>query len=54
VRLNNVLATLKYSTSSKSFELKTGEFSLRDMLPEKAHVDYKRDCSSGVIHVRDK
>ncbi|KAG0372396.1 hypothetical protein BGX24_000312 [Mortierella sp. AD032] len=54
VRLNNVLATLQYSTNSKSFELKTGEFSLRVRLPDKAHVDYKLDCSSGVIYVRDK
>ncbi|KAK3848400.1 MAG: hypothetical protein J3R72DRAFT_428940 [Linnemannia gamsii] len=54
VRLNNVLATLQYSTNSKSFELRTGEFSLRARLPDKAHVDYKLDCSSGVIYVRDK
>ncbi|KAK3841794.1 MAG: hypothetical protein J3R72DRAFT_421702 [Linnemannia gamsii] len=54
VRLNNVLATLKYSTSSKSFKLKTGEFSLSDRLPDKAHVGYKLDCLSGMIYVRDK
>ncbi|KAG0279748.1 hypothetical protein BGZ95_000347 [Linnemannia exigua] len=54
VRLNNVLATLKYSTRSKSFGLKIGQFSLRDRLPDKAYIEYKLICSSGMIHVRDK
>ncbi|KAK3848431.1 MAG: hypothetical protein J3R72DRAFT_500194 [Linnemannia gamsii] len=52
-RLNNVLATLKYSTKTKSFKLKAGEFSLRTMLPDKGYIDFELFCPSGLVNIRE-
>ncbi|KAG9061230.1 hypothetical protein KI688_007568 [Linnemannia hyalina] len=55
VQLNNALASLKFDPTSRTFEIVDGDFSLRTMLPEKAHIDYGLVCpnSTTVIPIRD-
>ncbi|KAF9087380.1 hypothetical protein BGX23_008167 [Mortierella sp. AD031] len=55
VRLNQALASLKYDAASGGFEPLNGDFSLRSMLPDKAHIDYELLCpnSTASIPIRD-
>lgn len=55
VQLNQALATLKFDPTSNTFEIVNGDFSLRSMLPENAHIDYGLVCpnSTTVVPIRD-
>ncbi|KAH7058000.1 hypothetical protein BKA57DRAFT_448355 [Linnemannia elongata] len=55
VQLNQALANLKFNPTNGTFETLNGDFSLRDMLPEKAYIDYGLVCpnSTTVVPIRD-
>lgn len=55
VRLNQALGSLKFDPKSRTFEILNGDFSLRSMLPDNAHIDYGLVCpnSTAVIPIQD-
>ncbi|KAF9968208.1 hypothetical protein BGZ70_005889 [Mortierella alpina] len=54
VRFNNALGTFSYSQPTQTWAAKTGEFSMRAILPESEHLTYGLRCDAvkGDLHYR--
>ncbi|KAF9567718.1 hypothetical protein EC968_003177 [Mortierella alpina] len=54
VRFNNALSSYTYAAESKTWDSKRGEFSLRAVLPESAHLTYGLRCKAAKrdVHYR--
>ncbi|KAG0210467.1 hypothetical protein BGX28_009277 [Mortierella sp. GBA30] len=53
VRLNDALATQHYDVNKKEFVLVAGAFAERSTLPEKPYVEYRLQCGSRTVPLRE-
>ncbi|KAG0197942.1 hypothetical protein BGX28_008574 [Mortierella sp. GBA30] len=53
VRLNEAIATQHYDARRKEFVLVAGSFAERNTLPEKSNVEYRLQCGSRSIRLRE-